>query len=399
MLFGNFRYLLISCLFLSSGLQGQDSDIYTAFDLAVKTDYRFFFKEGLYEGQKQHFPGLTIEPEFLLEWANGNQRLQFTGFARLDVDNNRTHWDIRELYWQLVHNEFEFSLGAKKIFWGVTESAHLVDIINQTDFVESFDGEQKLGQPMAHLSYASKVGIFDFFVLPYFRKRQFPGQKGRLRTPFLVERDALSFESEAEEWHPDIAFRWSNAVNIFDLGLSYFYGNGREPVFNINPDNGSFDILYPLNHQIGIDAQALTGAWFWKLESIYRQNDFQEMIALAAGFEYTFSNIKDSGIDVGIIGEYLFDNRDELALNGLDNDIFIGSRLAFNDVQSTEILFGGIFDLEKSSKLWSLEANRRLGTNWKLSLETRIFSSIDESEFLHFIRTDSFLQIDLTRYF
>lgn len=377
----------------------QTSDLYSEFGLEIKADYRYFFQDGLYDGQRQHFPSLAIEPDLLLEWADGNQRLQFSGFARLDVDGNRSHWDIRELYWQWVNNDWELSLGAKKIFWGVTESAHLVDIINQTDFVESFDGEQKLGQPMAHWSYAGNWGIVDVFVMPYFRKRQFPGEKGRLRTPFLLGKDAIGFEADAEEWHPDVAFRWSNSIGIFDLGTSYFYGNGREPVFQFKEENGSFDIYYPLNHQVGLDVQAITGAWLWKLESIYRTNDFQNMVALAAGFEYTISNIKESGLDIGLISEYLFDSRDEMALSGLDNDLFIGSRLAFNDVQSTEILVGGIFDLGKSSKLFSIEANRRFGDSWKAELEARFFSNVAEEEFLYFIRDDSFLQFRLVKFF
>ncbi|MEO1262961.1 MAG: hypothetical protein AAFZ15_29400 [Bacteroidota bacterium] len=377
----------------------QESKTYTEFDIEIKADYRYFFKDGLYDGQHRQYPSLAIEPNYFLEWADGNQSLNFTGFARFDRDDNRTHFDIRELYWQGVKNDWELSLGAKKIFWGVTESAHLVDIVNQTDFVESFDGEQKLGQPMAHLSYASDIGIFDFFAMPYFRKRAFPGQEGRLRTPFLIGKDEIGFEADAEEWHPDFAFRWSNSMGIFDAGVSYFYGTGREPVFELNPESSAFDIYYPLNNQIGIDLQAITGAWLWKWESIYRTNDFQNMFAFAGGFEYTFSNIKSSGLDIGLIGEYLFDNRDELALNGLDNDLFVGSRLAFNDVQSTEFLIGGIFDMDKSSKLFSVEASRRFGNSWKLEIETRLFSNISEKEFLYFMRDDSFMQVRLAKFF
>ena len=89
----------------------------------------------------------------------------------------------------------ELSFGIKKVYWGVTESLHLVDVINQTDQVESFDGEQKLGQPMAHLSYLSKVGNFDFFYLPYARKRVFPAKEGRLRFPVVIEQNDINVDS------------------------------------------------------------------------------------------------------------------------------------------------------------------------------------------------------------
>ena len=86
--------------------------------------------------------------------ASNRYSIKFVGFARLDqYDDRRTHADIRELYWQTYNNNWEFSFGFKKVFWGKTESVHLVDIINQTDAVESFDGEAKLGEFMAQATY------------------------------------------------------------------------------------------------------------------------------------------------------------------------------------------------------------------------------------------------------
>ena len=123
------------------------------------------------------------------------------------------------------------------------------------------------------------------------------------------------------------------------------------------------------------------------------------MTALAAGLEYTFSNISNSGLDIGVIGEYLYDDRGNMSLTGLDNDVFIGSRFAFNDVQSTEILAGFINDIEKGSLLFSIEAARRFGDSWKSNLEVRAFSNIDDKEFLSFIKKDSFIQFTLFYFF
>ena len=73
-------------------------------------------------------------------------------------------------------DDWDLHLGVKQIFWGVTEFNHLVDIINQTDLVENIDGEDKLGQPMAHLSLVRDWGILDFHLLTGFRERTFPGR-------------------------------------------------------------------------------------------------------------------------------------------------------------------------------------------------------------------------------
>ncbi|MCF6346778.1 MAG: hypothetical protein L3J20_00560 [Flavobacteriaceae bacterium] len=369
------------------------------FELELEGEYRYFFKAPSFNNQKDHFPSIAVRPEYNVAWNDGYESITVKGFFRLDVDSERTHWDIRELYYQKAKDNWELSIGLKKIYWGVTESNHLVDIINQTDAVESFDGEQKLGQPMVQYSLNTDFGTFDLFYLPYFRKRTFPGEKSRLRFPIIITKNDIGFQSNAEEWRQDVAFRWSHSFSVFDIGLSHFYGTGREPIFNFNL-NGNINAFYPVINQTGLDLQITHDAFLWKAESIYRTNIFQDMFAFTAGLEYTFSNIKSTGVDIGLIGEYLYDDRDELALNALQNDLFFGSRIAFNDVQSTEILLGGITDLKKSSKIFSIEASRRFGKSLKLEIEGRLFNTIDANEIiLSNFKDDSFFRVTLFKYF
>ncbi|MEP1093691.1 MAG: hypothetical protein ABJG78_01200 [Cyclobacteriaceae bacterium] len=384
---------------LNSTLYAQEEGITREFSGNVSLENRFFLNDGIYQGQHRNYLSMSFTPEYLVEWKEGKKSIKFIGFARVDqYDSKRTHFDIRELYYQVVKTDWELSIGLKKIFWGVTESAHLVDIINQTDVVESFDGEQKLGQPMVHFSYLSTVGTFDLFAMPYFRKRQFPGREGRLRPAFLIDKGDFTFESSAEEYRPDFAIRWSHFVGAFDIGLSHFYGTGREQFFSPNAD-GSIDIFYGIINQTGLDVQATTGPILWKLEGILRESDFQDMKALATGIEYTFGNVWNSGIDIGLVGEYLYDDRDNLAFSSLQDDLFFATRLAFNDTQDTQILLGGIFDRERSSELISLEGSRRFGSSWKGVIEARLLNDIDTKEFIYFVREDSFLQFSLAKYF
>lgn len=393
----SFIFLLVPA-FLEAQEDKAERGIYREYSGYIGFDYRYFLNSGLYEGQAKSYPSLVLQPEYLYEWNHGDDRIKFIGFGRLDRDSRRTHFDIRELYYQKVKGSWEVSLGLKKTFWGKTESVHLVDIINQTDFVESFDGEEKLGQPMLQVSYSSTIGTFDFFYLPYFRKRVFPGSEGRLRTPFIIGDGDVAFESTAEETRPGFAARWSTFTGPFDIGVSHFYGTGREPFFRANTE-GDFQLFYGIINQTGIDIQATTGPVLWKLESIVRTSDFQDMWALAAGIEYTFFDVAGKGLDIGIVSEYLHDDRGLLSFSSLDNDLFTGVRLALNDVQSTDFLIGGIFDLEKSTRLWSIEGSRRFGNSWKAEVEMRLFQDVDPNEFLNFVREDSFLQVSLNKFF
>ena len=121
---------------------------------------------------------------------------------------------------------------------------------------------------------------------------------------------------------------------------------------------------------------------------------------MVAGVEYTFSNIDGNGLDIGLLGEYLYDECDEFALTALQNDIFIGSRIAFNDIQDASILFGVISDLESNSRIFSVEASRRFGTSWTAELEGRFFSNISKDELiLSSFENDSFLRLKISKFF
>ena len=99
---------------------------------------------------------------------------------------HRLHGDIREFLWTHIadSNAWELRTGIGKVFWGVSESQHLVDVINQSDLQTDIDGEDKLGQPMINLTLVKNYGNFDFFVLPGFRERTFQPDVGRLSPVF-----------------------------------------------------------------------------------------------------------------------------------------------------------------------------------------------------------------------
>ena len=393
---------ILLCIIVSNTIaqNQEEKTVSHDFELEVEAEYRYFYEDPLFESQEDQFPSIALRPEYQIQWNDGYESINFTGFFRWDRDDARTHWDVRELYFQKAKNNWELSLGLKKIYWGVAESNHLVDIINQTDVVESFDGEEKLGQPMAQFTWSTeKFGTFDLFYLPYHRKRTFAGEKARLRFGTIIDKDDVTYESNAEEWRQDLAIRWNYYIGAFDIGLSHFYGNGREPLF-IFDDQGGINSFYPVINQTGLDLQITHNAFLWKLESIYRSASAQDFIAAVVGLEYTLSNIDGNGLDIGLITEYLYDERDELALSALQNDIFFGSRIAFNDVKDTSILIGGIADLEASSKIFSLEASRRFGDTWRIQLEARVFSEIDASELiLTNFKKDSFLRISVSKFF
>ncbi|MDV7341792.1 hypothetical protein RYZ26_19485 [Terasakiella sp. A23] len=405
-----FKHSLLACaLTMAVGAQGalaedQPSDISLSGYMAL--DVRAFAEDALYDDQKNQRinPSLVLNPEFAYEWNNGDDRIDFVPFARIDVqDQERRHWDIRELKYLHIDDGWDLKLGFDKVFWGVTESRHLVDIINQTDAVEDVDGEDKLGQPMVNLGFQNDWGDVNMFVMPYFRERTFPGKDGRLRAGTVVDTDQVIYEHSAEEFHPDFALRYSTYVGDWDIGLSHFHGTSREPTFVAGTDSSGQSVFIPryeIIDQTGIDVQATVEEWLWKLESIYRAGHGDSFAAVSAGLEYTFFGaVGDTG-DLGVLAEYHWDGRDSDAPSTMhDNDVFFGARLTLNDEDDTDFLAGVLVDRITQAQSFSMEADTRINDQWTIEAELRITNDLATKDPGYGARRDDHIQIRLTRYF
>ena len=372
----------------------------TDYGTEVEIENQFFLNEGIYDGQRQYFLSAALKPFFMAESIDNRHSFSVSLFCRLSAsDPRRSHFDVREAFYRYEKNNWSVSLGSKKVFWGVTELAHLVDIVNQTDFLEGFDGEEKLGQPMLQITTSQSFGNFEAYYLPFSRRLSFPSRFGRYRFPVVLETNDIPFRNEQEQWYPSFAARWYKTLAGFDLGISAFHGTSREPLYlGFNPISG-LDLSYPIINQLGLDVQYLFENWLFKTEAIYRTTQLQDFFAIISGFEYTFGNVKNSGLDIGLVSEYIYDSRKLLTFSGLDNDVFVGTRLAFNDTKNTEMLVGGVFDVEKSTKLFSIEASRRIGNSFKVNLQGNILSQVSDKEVLYNFRQDDFIQISISKFF
>ena len=368
----------------------------------VSAEGRFFVNEATFQGQENISGSLAIAPELYHEWENGSA-LTFVPYARLDgTDSERTHFDIRELNYLLLGETWELRIGVGKVFWGTTEFVHLVDIVNQTDFVEDIDGEDKLGQPMLHLALVNDWGVIDMFALPYFRERTFPGPNGRSRFGLRVDTDHPVYESDDEEHHTDYAFRYSHYIGALDFGVSYFTGTGREPTFLTGMDSGGQPVLIPfyeLIDQAGVDLQVVAGQWLLKLEAIHRTGQGEDFVALTGGFEFTFVGLGGSAIDLGIVGEWAYDDRGEAATTANEDDILTGIRVTFNDQAGSEVLAGLALDRDSSAQIISVEASRRFGSSVKASLEAYAFVDLPIDDPLYSMRDDDFVSLEIAYYF
>ncbi|KOR29923.1 hypothetical protein TI04_07460 [Achromatium sp. WMS2] len=372
---------------------------------SISTEGRLFLNSPQNPNQHEgHNLSIAIEPEIVQEWDDGHQRITFKPFYRWDLrDTKRTHTDIRELFYMQYGDGWEIRFGLDKVFWGVTEALHLVDIINQTDMIENPDGEDKLGQPMLKLALERDSGNWQLFILPGFRERTFPGRAGRLRTLLPVDTSQAQYAAANGKQHVDFALRWSKTIEEWDVGLAHFHGTGRDPSFRLGLNKNAQPVLIPyyeIIDQTSLDAQYSHGNWLWKFESIYRTGQTGgNYFATTGGFERTWVGFRGHSDDLGILAELAWDQRGRRSTTPFNNDLFIGVRWTANDTQSTELLAGMITDWKNGSKSINLEASRRLNNDWKISIQARGWFNISKQDPLTNIDQDDYVEIELTRYY
>ena len=382
------KNLLIICILFSQLIVGEIIG-------ELSFDNRYFFNAGLQEQKKNH-TSFTFSPEIFKD--DSNRIFHFKAKLRKDTeDSGRNLNDIQELYLINILEDKEIKFGVSKEFWGVTETSHRVDIINQTDFTEGFDGEEKLGQPMIKISLERQWGLLDIYTLLGFRERNFSGNKGRLRLPLSINKKDSLYSSSSKNKRADFAIRWSNYYDDFDIAISHFSGTSREPRFL--PSANEFNELVPVYDvidQTGLEIQYLLDSLAIKGEVISRSGQGERFTAATYGFEYTQVGVLQTRIDLGWVVEFNHDDRLE------SSPFVLGTRLSFNDIYDSQILSGFIVN-DKSKELgFLLEASRRIGECCMLSIEGVYFDDTDEDngqkKLFQAFKQDDFLRAEFIYY-
>jgi len=385
---------------------------YTEFYGSAGGEVNFFFEEPRFPGLENHNFSFFAEPTFYAEWEDGDLSATFTPFARFDSeDAERTHFDIRELKLDYISGDWEFTVGIDTVFWGKTEAARVVDIINQTDILEDLDEEDSLGQPMIRVGRQFDFGTVQGFYLPYFRKRQFPGEDGRLRVGLPVEESLERIDVNGGRFAPSFALRYDGVFGGADVGLSAFHGVSRDPGFEpvvvqlaapgAQPQVVGLAPVYDRITQVGFDGQFTDDATLYKAEAIYRtgqtnlNGNERDYVAASGGIEHTLYQVFDNA-DLGIIAEYAWDSRGRDATTTFNNDVILGLRLALNDEADTSFLVTSAIDHRDEVATFRLEAQRRVADGLIAEVEGTLFVNGDDDPLGSDLQDDSFVRFKLT---
>lgn len=374
-------------------------------DGKVSFDTRYFTNAPEFPQQRgaRVSPSVAFEAQLVYENDSNKHRLTIMPFLRLGSnDKNRNHFDFREFDWLYLGSNWDISVGINKVFWGVTESIHLVDIVNQIDGVEGVNGEDKLGQPMLSFNLEQAWGALNILMLPGFKQRMFNSEKYRLQGPVKVDSTHATYESEQKDHHTDWAARWAKSAGDMDMAVSYFQGTNREPHLLLQAVNNEpvFIPYYNQVKQIGLELLWSEGDMLWKAESLVRKSKNEKFMALVAGFENTIYRIAETNTDLGVIFEYVYDGRNPVLSQQVigNNDIFLGARVSVNDTQATSALFGIMYDYHSYVSELSLQAETRINGDMKVKFNSHFLINVSENDPLAVVRKDDFFELKIISY-
>ena len=348
-------------------------------------------------GRESHRAALRLSPEW--RWADG--AWQFVASPVLDAEgagNGRSQVGFDALHVAARVDGMSFKAGLSKLFWGVTESRHLVDVVNPPDLAHHYAAEQRLATAMLYLALPTPAGQLETLLLPWERDPRFPGPHGRPRT-------ALPIGGEVNHPNgrpPAFATRLTVSRGDFDAHLYFFRGLDRETVLTVRPrpqaPPNELAAVRRLVRQWGADLQVPVGNLLVKSEMTYRSGYSHGFLSGVAGGEYAMSGIGGSVVDVTLLGEYQFDRRPaDAPLTALRHGAYAGVRVALNDPDSTEFKFGVIVETATGARVWRADGSRRVATNWTVEAALSVFQNARGSAVLQDYRRDGHVEI-LARY-
>jgi len=103
--------------------------------------------------------------------------------------------------------------------------------------------------------------------------------------------------------------------------------------------------------------------------------------------------------DLGIVAEYAVDSRGLEPRDPYQNDGFLALRWTANDEATTSLLGGAVIDADTGALGFRLKGERRLGDDYRLSLEGYFFADVPRRDPVYSIADDDYFQLRIARFF
>jgi hypothetical protein len=380
------------------------------------------------DNQNNSLLTLKASVEENIEWSWLNFTTSLSG--KVDgSDNRNSYFNINEIYARFTGPFYSrVHIGAKTYIWSKMEAFHPLNIVNSRIIDSDIEDFEKKGEPSIVFENDTILGNIKAYYFPYFIKPFYPSKNNRITNGVRPVDTYVVYNSEINKEYRQDQFGLSLDKQFDDFELFLFvmsHVDRNSPIlgwhewntlFGNNIPEGSLGAYYHKTLDYGLGGTFFFGEHTFKLEMVHNNYDdnqtlflqtsglvnIQDRTTVAVGHEYIYA--WENGYESTFFTEYeyVFGNDITDANKGIfQNDIFIGHRLSFNDIQSKELQLGFFYDLERDSE-WMLLVTyqQRLNDFWMLKMNYRSFNYSEEDNLgLYILDGDDEVTISLKRSF
>ena len=386
-------------IFASLTGYGAWAEIRTEHRGEITAEASWYPQGAAHAGQKNSFVHTEVRPELVIYGDVAEALIQ----PRISGGTaGEGTIDFREANVTARLGDVDILIGSTILFWGKVESYNPVDVVNAKDFNRGVMRSEKRGAPMLRLSWPAGTGQLSLLAID-FTKNIYPGVASRERPALPIAKEA-SYSGGAKREDIANAVRWSGYFGDIDLGISWFRGTGLAPRLLPQAD-GTLKPDYSRITQTGLDVQYLWADSALKVELVRRSGQYNRLgtagsyQAGVVGIEHNLFGVMDSGHDIVLIGEYAGDSRMELTHSGFQNDLTVGTRWLWNDIEDTEILGLLTHDLDNGAQTATVSIDRRINDQLTFEASARGTSRYANDPNSTAFQKDSAVNMALTYWF
>ena len=117
------------------------------------------------------------------------------------------------------------------------------------------------------------------------------------------------------------------------------------------------------------------------------------------GLEYLINNLFENKWDFTSFIEYHNDDRNNDSTDIFQNDLFLATRLNFNNIEGTELLTSITLDTDGGGNTSTIELSSRITDNIRVTGSYNSYWSTNDKDILYSFRRDNYFGFKAIKYF
>ncbi|MCP4969466.1 MAG: hypothetical protein GY932_02585 [Arcobacter sp.] len=298
-------------------------------------------------------------------------------------DNKRSFIRLNEFYTQYETNNYKVLIGKNIKFWGALEVKNIVDTFNIQDGRTDPFKIDKIGA--YNISYSHYFEDSEFSIITKIYEQKNKIASSNYIYSILNENESFNnkLKSKKSLYRPSIYLTYNGSTygDQYSLDYALIYENGYDSQRYLSRlANEYIQHAYLVNKFMTFNTLVYNST-LYKLEALYtniiEDKNISDYIHLAIGVEHTLESL-ENGNEIGLLAEYYYyDTLEDNKLNDISlgenfqNDLFLGLRYSFNDIEDSNAVGGVILDTKYNEQSYYLNYETRILDILKLKLDYR----------------------------